>query len=647
MREMRGARVFCTLLVSSVVLVASGCGGGAVSGEESDAAQDVAQDAFAAQDAPSIEGDAGPDGEVASPAPDATAHRDASATPDATVASDASADVGDVLAVPDVANADSAASNGEVDATLNVDSGASNGEVDATLNVDSGASNGEVDSAASNGEVDSAASDDETDAGADASPSATEGDDADASPFVLDASSAPPEAGSALPQPVTASTYLLGDGGFAGPPAGTEIAALCGGGCADGSVECQGQCVAADAGCACAPGWTYCDVVFNPFTLGLPTEPPTIGPVCTSLETDPWNCGACNAVCAPDRFCVDSICVPSSSLFLVTGLQKPNLVVVDSTRIYWSDDSADEIVSMPKAGGPMTVLAQGQSAPFGLTLYNGFVYWGTETTTEGGSAGSLVRAPIDGSAAPQIIALGLGSSSDGATFVVAGDTVYYVDGPGNLWMVPASGGTSALLVPIFNGTPTGSEVHSFLSLATDGTTLFATGEFGDAMGGPDGWTLPIATADEIANPQVSSFVEFGDGAYDIVVSGGLLFVATQGGFVTYDADNVLAGQQGGGGLVDGMLPLGCGLLTLHSTLLDQVTSQRQAENDSFFVIGFDLIEPGAANLSSFELPAVVLQNNGNGLEQITASVSPVNFATDGTFVYWTDQSGAIGRAPIP
>ena len=46
-------------------------------------------------------------------------------------------------------------------------------------------------------------------------------------------------------------------------------------------------------------------------------------------------------------------------------------------------------------------------------------------------------------------------------------------------------------------------------------------------------------------------------------------------------------------------------------------------------------------------PAVILQDNGNAVAQISASVSPVNIATDGSFVYWTDKSGAIGRVPIP
>jgi hypothetical protein len=602
----RWGRGLYVAFAGGVTLGTSGCGGGGAAVEpEGDAAQDAGPGQSTPEDAaddemPSFVSDAAIQ-------PDATAVTDDGAALDATGSPDSASDA---TSRPDGA--------GSVDATISPgDTGAPDA---ATMGPDANTAwLAEAGIEAATLEVDATLG--APDAGFDAALSA------------LDASPVEPDDESGAN--VGIASYFASDGGFLGPQPGTELAALCGGGCGDGSIECQGQCVTADAGCACAPGWTSCDVVEPRGPPYPPYEPPELGPICTSLETDPFNCGACNAWCAQGQVCVDSTCVDPAALFLVTGLPNPQSIAVDATRVYWADESTGAIESMPKAGGPVTILAQGQYAPSGLTLHDGFVYWGTGSGGDGVS-NSIVRVPIDGSGTAEIVITGLVSASfesEGAQFlfVFVGETIYFIGG--TILTVPAGGGTSTVF--FLTGSPPLPE-FSFLGLATDGLALYTAFQE-DGVASPFFGIIPIATPDEVANPQLTNEGEFGNGLSGMAFGGGLLDLVENGhGLALYDpATGDLA--QEGTPTSNFIVPWACGLFTMRGLGLPYSDVQ-MAENIAFMAIGFSV--PGQP------YPAMVVQNFAT-LAATTTDFSPRFLATDGTFVYWTDASGAIGRVPIP
>lgn len=69
----------------------------------------------------------------------------------------------------------------------------------------------------------------------------------------------------------------------------------------------------------------------------------------------------------------------------------PNVqgIAVDATTVYWAADNGT-IVSVPIAGGVETVLATGQSTPYGIAVDSNYVYWVTY------NGDTVMRVPIGG-----------------------------------------------------------------------------------------------------------------------------------------------------------------------------------------------------------------------------------------------------------
>jgi hypothetical protein len=302
-----------------------------------------------------------------------------------------------------------------------------------------------------------------------------------------------------------------------------------------------------------------------------------------------------------------------------------------------------KIESMPKTGGPVTVLADGQNMPFGLTLQGGYVYWGTEASADGGTAGAIARAPVDGSAPAEIVLSGLASpNANQSVFAVAGEAIYFIDS-GNIATVPATGGSSTVFVHGHSGI-----IEAFLSLVTDGSILFAVTSTEGAVG-EYGWTIPIATADDIANPQLGSIGELSGLPIDEAAGDGFVYVSIGGSNMSSYWYNL-----GDSGTFGGMqasatniVPWGCGFFGARDTLMSSpmiFNVDPPPENSAFFVFGFFPLAQTS--------PAVVLQDYGfsyNLFKNPIRDFDPAAFGVDGTFVYWTDENagGAIGRAPIP
>jgi hypothetical protein len=158
-------------------------------------------------------------------------------------------------------------------------------------------------------------------------------------------------------------------------------------------------------------------------------------------------------------------------------------IALDNTNIYWIDYPQDgaggvtgNVMKMPKAGGPQTVLATGGRMG-GIALDATSVYWVDF------DANAVRTVPIDGGD-PVTLA---SATSIGAFIAVDSTSVYYwVTADRNDAAVPAS----LTKVPIAGGTPTtlASGVYGPFDIAVSSTSVFWT-----AWGPSNG--VPGASAD--------------------------------------------------------------------------------------------------------------------------------------------------------
>jgi hypothetical protein len=121
-------------------------------------------------------------------------------------------------------------------------------------------------------------------------------------------------------------------------------------------------------------------------------------------------------------------------------------LTVDSTNVYWvnegSSGSDGSVIQMPLAGGPPTTLATGQAAPVSVVVDAKNVYWTLwGWTTDGGTSGAVMTAPIGGGAVSTLV-----SGGTGYGIAVDASNVYWTDfRAGNVMQMPLGGGAITTL----------------------------------------------------------------------------------------------------------------------------------------------------------------------------------------------------------
>jgi hypothetical protein len=137
--------------------------------------------------------------------------------------------------------------------------------------------------------------------------------------------------------------------------------------------------------------------------------------------------------CQPGWTLTGTTCVPPtfSSTVLVTGGTAIANLALDTNDVYWTDSSAGTVEAIPKVGGTVLTLAQGQYAPLGIAVDDTYVYWGNNL------GGAIMRTPKDGSGTPSIFVVVTSPSE----LTVAGGGLYWLQN-GAIEMTPtADGGT--------------------------------------------------------------------------------------------------------------------------------------------------------------------------------------------------------------
>jgi hypothetical protein len=157
------------------------------------------------------------------------------------------------------------------------------------------------------------------------------------------------------------------------------------------------------------------------------------GQLCVDLQTDPDNCGGCGQSCAGT--CTDGRCIVT----LATGQGSPWGLAVDSTNVFWTDNSGGRVVSVGIDGGVAVILASGQSHPKGITVDSSNVYWANDST--------VMSQPLDGGP-PVTLVSGQNTATD---VTVDSSNVYWTDMWANtINKVPIDGGSPVLLAHDLN-----------------------------------------------------------------------------------------------------------------------------------------------------------------------------------------------------
>ncbi len=150
----------------------------------------------------------------------------------------------------------------------------------------------------------------------------------------------------------------------------------------------------------------------------------------------------------------------STPVALATGLDQPGSIAVDANDVYFSTfgDAADHgsIRRVPKSGGPVTVLADGEHVPFNLVVDGTRVYW--TANDDSVSSGGAIRAVAKSGGRAVSLASGL---SRARTLVADASSLSFAD-DAHVNALSKAGGVP---VPLLAATCTNA-------MAQDATTLY-------------------------------------------------------------------------------------------------------------------------------------------------------------------------------
>jgi hypothetical protein len=121
-----------------------------------------------------------------------------------------------------------------------------------------------------------------------------------------------------------------------------------------------------------------------------PTGQQLCAAACTSVSTDPANCGSCGHDCLGGA-CMNGVCQAKP---VATGFSGANLAVTSSDVYVVDYGSGGRLLKISKASGSINPIAFGNIG--GVAAFGGKIYW-TLAVTFGGTDGRVVRAAPDGS----------------------------------------------------------------------------------------------------------------------------------------------------------------------------------------------------------------------------------------------------------
>jgi hypothetical protein len=130
---------------------------------------------------------------------------------------------------------------------------------------------------------------------------------------------------------------------------------------------------------------------------------------------------------------------------LAMGMDTPANIAVNAGNVYFTTTTA--VMAIPVDGGSVTTLASGQQ-PVSMSVDSTSVYWSNQSTP-----GAVMRIPLEGGAAATVVSalmLGLGHELDSLYIVGVADSRLYLLDTDTVLSVPVSGGDVTTLTTPLN-----------------------------------------------------------------------------------------------------------------------------------------------------------------------------------------------------
>lgn len=217
------------------------------------------------------------------------------------------------------------------------------------------------------------------------------------------------------------------------------------------------------------PGVLACSVVVGACGSGSPSRGRDAGRDAAASDS--------RGVDAPDAppACGLSACAMSPCTMTLAPSSMPVGIAVDSTSVYWTDDSSGTVNKVPIQGGTPTTLASGEMEPAFLALDSTSLYW-----IAGDSNGGFVKkVPLAGGTVTT-----LATTRGVAGIALDAQNVYWTDAvDGSVMSVPITGGTPTTLT-----TGENNPTFSIGQIAVHGTKLYWTRV--ESVTAPEIMTMP-------------------------------------------------------------------------------------------------------------------------------------------------------------
>lgn len=147
-----------------------------------------------------------------------------------------------------------------------------------------------------------------------------------------------------------------------------------------------------------------------------------------SLQDDGQNCSSCGRDCQGGE-CSAGVCQP---LVLYEGVSGGRGIDVTDQEVIFSDDNDGRVYAIPKAGGSLRTVADGQAEAWYVKVDGSSAYWTLNRLSTGGiSSGPVAGGTIDA------LVTGIDSPD---SLAVGGGYVFYAPSGGNLFSVLSNGG---------------------------------------------------------------------------------------------------------------------------------------------------------------------------------------------------------------